>query len=47
MNYRKLVPEQYHQYIDPGFKKIFDKIADEQKKSGNDEVANYVEGLIK
>ncbi len=47
MNYRKLVPEQYHQYIDPGFKKIFDKIAVAQKNAGNTDVVNYLEGLIK
>ncbi|MFS8082811.1 MAG: M1 family aminopeptidase [Ginsengibacter sp.] len=47
MRYRKLIPEQYHQYIDPGFKRVFEKIAASQKEAGNADVANYVEGLLK
>jgi aminopeptidase N len=47
MKIRNAVPEQYRTYIDPGFKRAFDKIAANQKEAGNADVANYVEGLIK
>lgn len=47
MKLRNAIPEQYRSYIDPGFKRAFEKIGAAQKEAGNADVANYVEGLIK
>ncbi len=44
---RNKVPQQYHQYIDPAFKQAFGKIGASQKAAGNNEAANYIEGLLK
>lgn len=41
------IPQQYHQYIDPAFKQVFSKISATQQAAGNDEVAGYIEGLLK
>jgi aminopeptidase N len=47
MKLRNQIPQQYHQYIDPAFKQVFNKISATQKAAGNDEVAGYIEGLLK
>ncbi|MEO9211124.1 MAG: M1 family metallopeptidase, partial [Ginsengibacter sp.] len=46
MKFRNMVPEQFRSYIDPGFKKSFNAIVEAQKALGNNEVANYIHGLI-
>lgn len=47
MNFRNSIPEQYRQYTDPGFKQVFDFIAQKQEEIGNTDVANFVQGLMK
>lgn len=40
------VPSEYRTYMDPGFKKAFGQLADNQRKLGNNEVADYLDRLI-
>jgi aminopeptidase N len=47
MKFRMQIPEQYRSYFDPGFKQGFDKISAAQKANGNNELADYVDGLLK
>ena len=47
MKFRTMVPEQYRTYIDPGFKKAFANISAAQKLNGNNELVEYLDGLIK
>ena len=47
MKFRNLIPEEYRQYIDPGFKVAFSKISKAKMDEGNKELADYVSGLIK
>ncbi|MEO6639155.1 MAG: M1 family metallopeptidase, partial [Ginsengibacter sp.] len=47
MNFRNAIPEQYRSYIDPAFKKAFDKISAAKKAEGNTGLVNYIEGLLK
>ncbi|MDQ6763424.1 MAG: M1 family metallopeptidase [Bacteroidota bacterium] len=47
MKFRNAIPEQYRSYVDPGFKKAFDKISAAKKAEGNTELANYIDGLLK
>ena len=47
MIFRSQVPEKYHSYIDPGFKQTFNKISSAQRSEGNNDVANYIDGLLK
>jgi aminopeptidase N len=47
MKFRNMIPEQYRGFIDPGFKKAFTAISAAQKVNGNNELADYLDGLIK
>jgi hypothetical protein len=47
MKFRNLIPEQYRQYVDPGFKEGFSKISRAKKEEGNTELADYISGLLK
>ncbi len=47
MKFRNLIPEQFRQYIDPTFKEAFKKISQAKKAEGNNELADYIIGLIK
>jgi aminopeptidase N len=47
MKTRNMIPEQYRTYIDPAFKQAFGKISAAQKTAGNNEVADYIDGLLK
>lgn len=46
MDFRNMIPEQYRSFVDPGFKKMFNSIADAQAKEGHAEVADYLRNLI-
>lgn len=46
MDFRNMIPEQYRSFVDPGFKKMFNSIAEAQAKEGHAEVADYVRKLI-
>lgn len=46
MKLRNMIPEEYRQYIDPGYKKVFATISAAQKAAGNEDVAAYVQNLI-
>ena len=43
MNFRKMIPEQYRSFIDPGYKKAFDKLI----KAKGKEVEEYVNSVFK
>ncbi len=47
MKFRNQIPEQYRGFIDPGFKQAFSKISAAQKANGNNELGNYIQGLLK
>jgi aminopeptidase N len=47
MKFRNQIPEQYRGFIDPAFKQVFTKISSAQQQSGNTELANYINGLLK
>jgi hypothetical protein len=47
MKTRNMIPEQYRTYIDPAFKQAFGKISAAQKAAGNNEAADYIDGLLK
>lgn len=47
MDFRNMIPEQYRSFVDPGFKKMFNSIADAQAKEGHAEVADYLRNLIR
>jgi aminopeptidase N len=47
MKFRNQIPEQYRGFIDSGFKQAFSKISASQKANGNNELGNYIQGLIK
>jgi len=47
MKFRNQIPEQYRGFIDPGFKQAFNKISAAQKANGNNELGNYIGGLLK
>lgn len=47
MKFRNQIPEQYRGFIDPGFKQAFNKISAAKKAEGNNELANYIDGLLK
>ena len=47
MKFRNQIPEQYRGFIDPGFKQGFNKISAAQKQAGNDQLADYVNSLLK
>ena len=47
MKFRNKIPERYRQFIDPGFKQIFNKIATSKRSEGNTELADYIDGLLK
>ncbi len=47
MKFRNLIPEQYRQFVDPGFKEGFSKISRAKKEEGNSELAEYINGLLK
>jgi aminopeptidase N len=47
IKFRNLIPEQYRQFVDPGFKEGFSKISRAKKEEGNSELADYISGLIK
>jgi aminopeptidase N len=47
MKFRNQIPEQYRGFIDPGFKQGFDKISAAQRASGNNDLADYIDGLLK
>ena len=47
LTFRNLIPEQYRQFIDPIFKQSFDKLSKAKKKEGNEELAEYIGGLMK
>lgn len=47
MKFRNQIPEQYQGFIDPGFKQGFNKISAAQKQAGNDQLADYVNSLLK
>ncbi|MGN6532493.1 MAG: hypothetical protein ACTHK0_12190, partial [Ginsengibacter sp.] len=47
MKFRNQIPEQYRGFIDPGFKQAFGKISAAQKANGNNELGNYILGLLK
>ena len=47
MKFRNVIPEQYRQYVDPGFKEGFSKISRAKKEEGNSELADYINGLLK
>ncbi len=47
MNLRNQVPERFRKFVDPGFKQSFSKISAARKASGDNELANYIDGLIK
>lgn len=46
MDFRNMIPEQYRSFVDPGFKKMFNSIAEAQAKEGHAEVADYLRNLI-
>jgi aminopeptidase N len=43
LNFRKMIPEQYRSFIDPGYKKAFDKLS----KAKGKEVEEYVNSVFK
>ncbi len=47
MNFRSQIPEQYRSFIDPVFKQLFDKLSKAQTQTGNNELAAYINQLIK
>jgi aminopeptidase N len=47
MKFRNQIPEQYRGFIDSGFKQAFSKVSASQKANGNNELGNYIQGLIK
>ncbi|MEO8822636.1 MAG: HEAT repeat domain-containing protein, partial [Ginsengibacter sp.] len=47
MKFRNQIPEEYRGYIDPGFKNAFSKISVAQKAEGNNDLADYIDGLLK
>ncbi|MDQ2718885.1 MAG: M1 family metallopeptidase [Bacteroidota bacterium] len=47
MKFRNQIPEQYRKFVDPAFKHSFSEISDAKKASGNTELANYINGLLK
>lgn len=47
MDVRNQVPERFRKFVDPGFKQAFGKISAARKASGDNELANYIDGLIK
>jgi aminopeptidase N len=46
MNFRKQIPSQYLKYVDPGLKNAFSRISEAQKQFGNNDLADYIDGLI-
>ena len=47
MKVRNQVPDQYKEFIDPGFKQAFTMMSNVQMANGNSELANYIKGLLK
>ena len=47
MAFRKLIPEQYRGFTDPPFKEAFSKLAAAKKDQGDNQLADYINGLIK
>ena len=47
MDVRNQVPERFRKFVDPGFKQAFGKISAARKANGDNELANYIDGLIK
>jgi aminopeptidase N len=47
MKVRNQVPDQYKEFIDPGFKQAFNMMSNVQMANGNSELANYIKGLLK
>jgi len=47
MKFRNQIPEQYRGFLDPGFKQAFSKISGMQKANGNNELGDYIQGLLK
>jgi len=47
MKVRNQVPDQYKEFIDPGFKQAFNMMSNVQMTNGNSELANYIKGLLK
>ena len=47
MKLRNEIPEQYRGFMDVALKQLFAGISSRQKENGNNQVADYVEGLLK
>lgn len=47
MKFRNQIPQQYRGFIDPAFRQSFSKISEAKKADGNNELANYIDGLLK
>ena len=47
LKFRNIIPEQFRNYTDPSFKSAFDKIAKAKKDEGNNQVADYINSLMK
>jgi aminopeptidase N len=43
---RNLVPSRDRTYLDPTFQQMFNKIGNSQRSMGNNEVADYIDGLL-
>ncbi|MDB5201719.1 MAG: family metallopeptidase [Ferruginibacter sp.] len=43
INFRKMIPEQFRSFVDPGFKKVFDKLA----TAKGAEIRSYVDSVFK
>ncbi len=44
---RNQVPERFRKFVDPGFKQAFSKLSAARKAEGDNELANYIDGLLK
>ena len=47
MVFRNQIPSQFRNFTDPTFKKTFDTISKSQRSAGNNELANYIDSLLK
>jgi aminopeptidase N len=47
IKFRNVIPEQYRSFTDQMFKQVLDKLSKQERASGNIELSNYIEGVLK
>ncbi|MEP6928079.1 MAG: M1 family metallopeptidase [Ginsengibacter sp.] len=47
MKFRNEIPERFRSFVDPGFKQAFAKVSAAKRSEGNNQLADYINGLLK